>query len=34
MTIEANINKIVCKICGSEVDLHKYHRHVMALHTD
>jgi len=32
MTVEAE--KIKCKICGLEVHPHRYHRHVMALHTE
>jgi len=32
MTMEAE--KIKCKICGLEVDSHRYHRHVMALHSE
>jgi len=32
MTVEAE--KIKCKICGLEVHPHRYHRHVMALHSE
>jgi hypothetical protein len=26
--------KIKCKICGIEVQSHKYHMHVMAMHSE
>lgn len=29
-----DVDRIKCKICGSEVQTYKYHRHVMAFHID
>jgi hypothetical protein len=32
MTVE--VDKIKCKICGLEVQSHKYHRHALILHSE
>jgi len=34
MTIQVGSEKIRCKLCGSEINTHKYHLHVMAVHRD
>lgn len=34
MMIEAGADRIICKLCGSEIHIPKYHLHVMAFHRD
>lgn len=34
MMIEPGVDRIICKLCGSEVHIPKYHLHVMAFHRD